>query len=276
MMKSKRTRVGPGSADREGWRSSLLWRRLATMRIEAEGAALTFAARLARENGWSAPHAAAVVEEYRRFLYLAAIAGPVTPSEDVDQAWHLHLSFTRHYWDVLCGEMLGTPLHHDPTEGGPAERAHYRRQYEETLARYRTIFGAAPPCEIWPDAATRFAARPLRIDTGRYWLLPKAPVKHLPLFAGAAMLVAACTTLAANSAGNSGSMVVLWILLMAAVVAVGVAVAASVAGRKKDDGGCSGGGGGGGCSGGGHHGDSGSGCGGSGCGGGGCGGGCGG
>jgi hypothetical protein len=270
MMNGERTRTGPGAADREGWRSSPMWQRLATMRIEAEGARLTFAARLARENGWSAAHAAAVVEEYRRFLYLAAIAGPVTPSEDVDQAWHLHLSFTRHYWEMLCGETIGTPLHHDPTEGGPAQWAHYHRQYEETLARYRAIFGAAPPCEIWPDAAARFAARPLRIDAGRYWLLPKAPVRRLPLFAGAAMLVAACTTLAANSAGESGPMVIVSILLLISFVAVGVAVALRGSSRKGDGGGC--GGGGGGCSSGGHHGDGGSGCG----GGGGCGGGCGG
>ena len=87
------------------WSSDPLWKALAAMRIEAGGAALTFAARLARENGWSAAHAAAVVEEYRRFLYLAATAGPVTPSEDVDQAWHLHLSYTRHYWEVPCGAV---------------------------------------------------------------------------------------------------------------------------------------------------------------------------
>lgn len=269
MIECERARTG------EDWRSSPIWRRIATMRIEAEGATLTFAARLARENGWSARHAAAVVEEYRRFLYLAATAGPVTPSEDVDQAWHLHLSYTRHYWEMLCGEILGRPLHHDPTEGGAGQRAHYHRQYEETLARYRTIFGAAPPYEIWPDAETRFAARPLRVDAGRYWLLPKAALGRLPLFAGAAMLVAACTTLAANSAGDFGPLVGISILLLVVVVAGGVAVSALGARRKKDDGGCSGGAGGG-CSGSGRHdGDGGSGCGSDG-GGGGCGGGCGG
>jgi hypothetical protein len=262
MIEGERVRTG------EGWRSSPLWRRIMTMRIEAKGAKLRFAARLARENGWSARHAAAVVEEYRRFLYLAATAGPVTPSEDVDQAWHLHLSYTRHYWDVLCGAIIGAPLHHDPTEGGPAERVLYHGQYEGTLARYRTVFGAAPPCDIWPDATTRFAARPLRIDAGQYWLLPKAAARRLPLLAGAAMLVAACTALAANGAGESGSMVIIPILLVIAFVAGAVAWAA----RKKDVGGCSGG-----CSGGGN--DRSGGCGSDGGGsdgGGGCGGGCGG
>ncbi|MEK6230809.1 MAG: hypothetical protein N2A42_03075 [Luteolibacter sp.] len=33
--------------------------------------------------------------EYKRFVALAMLAGhPVTPSEEVDQAWHLHLVYT--------------------------------------------------------------------------------------------------------------------------------------------------------------------------------------
>lgn len=261
MIEGERTRA------KEGWRSSPLWQRLATMRIEAQSAALTFAARLGRENGWSARHAAAVVEEYRRFLYLAAAAGPVTPSEDVDQAWHLHLSYTRHYWDVLCGAIIGMPLHHDPTEGGAGQRAHYRRQYEETLARYRTVFGAPPPRRVWPDAKTRFAARPLRVDAGRYWLLPRS----LPLLAFGALLVAACSTLAANSAGaGDDTLAIIPILVVIALFAGGLFLAGRGTARKRDDGGCSGG-----CSGGNHH-DGSGGCGSDGGGGGGCGGGCGG
>jgi hypothetical protein len=258
--------AGEGPRPGADWRSSPLWRRLATMRIEAVGAKLTFAGRLARENGWSARHAAAVAEEYRRFLYLAATIGPVTPSEDVDQAWHLHLSYTRHYWDVLCGEIIGRPLHHDPTEGGPAERAHYDRQYEETLTRYRMIFGAAPPCEIWPGAKTRFAARPLRIDAAQYWLVPKAPTMRLPVLAGAAGLLAACTALAANSVVEGGSSSGLWVLIIVlALTAAGVLAVRAISrdNRRGDGGGCSGGAGG--CSGSSHH-DSGGGCGG-GCGG---------
>src|SRR5262249_26133617 len=55
-----------------------------------ESPALPFAARLARENGWSRPHAERVIREYRRFVFLAVTAGfPVCPSEDVDAAWHL-------------------------------------------------------------------------------------------------------------------------------------------------------------------------------------------
>jgi len=105
--------------------------------FDPPGASLSFTARLARENGWNAGHAARVVREYRRFLLLAATgSNPVTPSDAVDQAWHLHLTYTRSYWDALCGDILGKPLHHGPTAGGSAEGLRYRDQYRATLARY--------------------------------------------------------------------------------------------------------------------------------------------
>lgn len=42
---------------------------------------------------------------------------PVTPSQDVDEVWHVHLTYLRDYWDVWCGRVLQRRLHHDPTEG---------------------------------------------------------------------------------------------------------------------------------------------------------------
>lgn len=95
-----------------------LWRRLAGFEVGAADAALTFTRRLARENRWSEAFARRVLEEYRRFVYLSMVAGrPMTPSDAVDQAWHLHLSYTRSYWQGLCRDVLGRPLHHEPTQG---------------------------------------------------------------------------------------------------------------------------------------------------------------
>jgi hypothetical protein len=60
--------------------------------------------RLMRENGWAGTFADPVVDEYGRLLYLTQVAdGPMTPSEAVDRAWHLHLTYTRSYWNDLCG-----------------------------------------------------------------------------------------------------------------------------------------------------------------------------
>lgn len=140
-----------------------LWPRIAAHTIGPDDAALTFAARLARENHWSLAHAERVIGEYKRFCYLAMTAGhEVTPSVAVDQAWHLHLTYSRDYWQTFCPQVLGGDLHHGPTKGGAAEAGRFYHQYAATLAAYEAAFGAAPPADIWPDARTRF-----RIDTGK-------------------------------------------------------------------------------------------------------------
>ena len=96
-----------------------LWQRIAAFEFDPVDAALPFSRRLARDNGWSDAFAQRAVEEYRRFVFLAMVAGhPVTPSDEVDQVWHLHLCYTRSYWEDLCGEVLPRPLHHGPTRGG--------------------------------------------------------------------------------------------------------------------------------------------------------------
>lgn len=141
-----------------------LWHRLEAHMIGPDDASLTFAARLARENRWSLAHAQAVIGEYKRFCYLAMTAGhEVTPSDAVDQAWHLHLTYTRDYWQEFCPKVLGTDLHHGPTRGGSAERGRFYHQYAATLAAYESAFGAAPPINIWPDARRRFTADPQSI-----------------------------------------------------------------------------------------------------------------
>lgn len=135
-----------------------LRQRLGRYDFDAADSALPFSARLARENGWELQHAYRVIEEYRRFVYLALRAGhPVTPPDAVDQAWHLHLLYTEDYWQRFCPQVLQQELHHMPTSGGDAERAKFRAWYARTLASYQTAFGEAPPEDIWPDVETRFA-----------------------------------------------------------------------------------------------------------------------
>ena len=69
-----------------------LWTKLQALELDQAGSAFRFSDRLARENGWSRAFALGAIEEYRRFIYLAATSPtPVTPSDVVDQVWHLHL-----------------------------------------------------------------------------------------------------------------------------------------------------------------------------------------
>lgn len=144
-----------------------LWKRLEDHSVGPQDAALSFAARLARENRWSEAHAARVILEYKRFCYLACTAGhEVTPSDAVDQAWHLHLTYSRDYWEVFCPQVLRAPLHHGPTAGGQVERERYYEQYADTLNSYETAFDEPPPPDIWPDAERRFKVDPrgLRVN----------------------------------------------------------------------------------------------------------------
>jgi hypothetical protein len=132
--------------------------------FDPPGSELTFTQRLARDNGWTGAFAARVIEEYKRFLILATtLEHPASPSDEVDQAWHLHLTHTRNYWQALCEGILGSPLHHDPSQGGAAELARHRAMYLRTLDDYRQVFDAAPPEDIWPDVDLRFRMRYRRV-----------------------------------------------------------------------------------------------------------------
>ena len=151
-----------------------VWQALEIYEIGPPDAALSFQARLARENRWSEAFAARVIDEYKRFCFLAVTAGhEVTPSDAVDQAWHLHLTYSRDYWQRFCPDVLGRDLHHGPTAGGGAEQARYFEQYARTLQSYEAAFGPAP-ADIWPDARRRFGRDPrgVRVHPGEVLFLP--------------------------------------------------------------------------------------------------------
>jgi len=162
-----------------------LLNRIQAFSFDEDECALPFVARLARENQWSDMHAERVLSEYRRFIFLAMVAGhPVTPSDEVDQVWHLHLLYTRSYWQRFCGEVLGRELHHDPTAGGRDEKSKFEHWYDRTLESYRRIFGG-PPQDIWPNAAIRFGEdlHFARVNTRRNCIIPMTWVR---VFYGAA------------------------------------------------------------------------------------------
>ena len=163
-----------------------LWHRIAAHTIGPPDASFSFAARLARENRWSLPHAERVIGEYKRFCYLAVTSGhEVTPSDAVDQAWHLHLTYTRDYWQEFCPNVLRADLHHGPTTGSAADRSRFYHQYAATLAVYEAAFGAAPPPDIWPGAAQRFIRDPrgVRVNLSGVILFPRRVALALGLTA---------------------------------------------------------------------------------------------
>jgi hypothetical protein len=151
-----------------------LWERIRAFPLDRPSA-FAFSERLARENGWALPYALRVGHEYKRFICLLALGfGPLTPSDQVDQAWHLHLIYTESYWKEFCGGVLGMEIHHGPTKGGAQERQRYNDLYGRTKACYREVFGEDAPEDIWPPHHIRFGEIVFtRVNRHRYWVLRK-------------------------------------------------------------------------------------------------------
>ncbi len=156
---------------------SLLWSKLESFSPDNPYEVLSFSQRLARENGWPPLFTERVIAEYKKFIFLCMISPqPVTPSDEVDQAWHLHLVYTKSYWNDLCKDILGKDIHHTPTEGGPAERDKFISYYESTLQLYRDKFGTEPPHDIWPPASIRFGGSDfIRANKETHWVIAKKP-----------------------------------------------------------------------------------------------------
>jgi len=174
--------------------SNKLFDEISNFKIDTGHDALTFTERLCRENKWTSFYAKRCVDEYKRFIYLAMVAEhPVTPSDQVDQVWHLHLTYTQSYWSELCEKTLKTSLHHGPTKGGLAESNKYRSQYQATLDSYNKVFNQRPSPDIWPSCQQRFrhADKFVRLNRAEYFLIWK-PSKSLLTIAALPIVLAAC------------------------------------------------------------------------------------
>lgn len=156
-----------------------LWNRIDAFDLDGLDATLPFTQRLARDNGWTPDYAARVVEEYKRFCYLALRAGhAVVPSHQIDQTWLLHLSYSRDYWDVFCATVLCADLHHSPARIGETEDAEHRREaYAETIDSYLRLSGERPPADIWPGAELLLneVESMRRVNTADYLILRRPP-----------------------------------------------------------------------------------------------------
>lgn len=225
-----------------------LWPRVRDFSFGDSDSELPFSERLARENGWTLEYAEQVILEYKRFIYLGVTCGhPVTPSDAVDQVWHLHLSYTRSYWEDLCEEVLGQKFHHGPTKGGVLENQKFHNWYEATLASYVKYFECEPPMEIWPTAIERFRfVEFCRIDRSRYWVLPK-PRLSLWGIIGFSIIPAGCVFAASNQTQEfPWGIVFLLILFIVGLRALSKLGTSRKKRKHRDSGGC--GSGGGGCS----------------------------
>lgn len=133
-----------------------IWDGIREFAIDDPGAVVKYSDKLQQTCHWTAPYTSRVIEEYRKFIFLCmALPRGASPSHDVDEAWHMHLTYTVNYWDGLCDKVLGKPLHHHPSRGGPTEKEKHISWYRETVKGYRYYFGEDPPRDIWPPPAAK-------------------------------------------------------------------------------------------------------------------------
>ena len=205
-----------------------LWTRIDGFPLDEHGVALPFSRRLARENRWTEAHTRRAIREYKHFMFLGCVADhPVSPSEDVDQVWHLHLVYTKSYWKDFCGEILKKPFHHNPTKGGVEESAKFEDWYAKTLESYRRFFGEEAPLDIWPPKSIH---RELKwVDTGSNWVIRK-PRPQTTLAVGCAGVLLATVGWSAaeidwlNVFDMRGPDFLLFYLIFAAVILIGAGI----------------------------------------------------
>jgi len=164
-------------------RAARLLQRIEAFGFDAPDEPLAFETRLADDHGWTLGYALAVADEYRRFLVLTQVAGrAVSPSPDVDEAWHLHLTRTAHY-ESFCAEVFGRFLHHAPARAG--EGAKHRDMYVATEQAYRAAFGFTAPPVIWPRVDQPLARQAVAVPG---WPVPWALRQGARLGAAAVLL----------------------------------------------------------------------------------------
>lgn len=176
-----------------------LWKKINNFQLDKEGISLSFSKRLARENGYSEQFAKEIVEEYKKFIFMCCVSEqPVTPSNLVDLAWHLHLTYTKSYWIDLCQNTVQQEIHHTPTEGGKFERSKFKGRYEYTLDLYERKFGYEPNIGIWENTEKRFEINFINVDKTQNWIIPKIYfIKNLKFILGflfCSFLFASCSS----------------------------------------------------------------------------------
>lgn len=130
-----------------------LWENIQTFAFDDPASGFPFSKKLQKENNWSSDFTSQAIEEYRKFIFLCCVLpNGASPSETVDQVWHLHLTYTTNYWISFCKNTLHKDIHHYPSKGGNTEQQKHKDWYRHTLEQYKLVFGTEPPESIWPSA----------------------------------------------------------------------------------------------------------------------------
>ena len=97
--------------------------------------------------------------EYRKFLVLVYFSnGDVYPSEQVDQVWRLHASYTQHY-RLTYQTFLERDFKYFDPNGYYHDTSNKGVFYSNSLSLYKAIFLIDTPGEVWETPENRFAPK---------------------------------------------------------------------------------------------------------------------
>jgi hypothetical protein len=117
-----------------------LWDTIVGFDLDRPAGEYSFSKRLAYENCWTASFTSQAILEYKKFMYLAATYEfMVSPSEIVDQVWHLHLIFTESYSELCL--LLGKQVQHIPSTHNKEDYLRFKQAKERTKEFYEKEFG---------------------------------------------------------------------------------------------------------------------------------------
>lgn len=208
-----------------------LWNKIDKLSLDDKNAQFTFSMRLARDRKWSLRFTEKAIREYKKFIYLSCVSNtPVTPSEEVDEVWHQHLTYTKSYWHDLCRDTVERQIHHNPTTGGLEEDQKFLEQYLATLDLYVREFDEKPGKSIWPSHEIRFNLVKSIIPSMDRVLHLSSNWKFRLI--GLSIMLSLATG-AAYAADETTSDNYLWIILVG-----GAIILAVVLGKNNNNGGC--------------------------------------
>ena len=114
---------------------------------------------------WSLEKHENVMNEYKRYLILILKHGNVAPSSDVDEVWHVHIWTSNKYASDCLTVLRRKFIHHAP-EKKPGPKSRSAKSFQNTLVKYKAVFGETAPIEIWGGKTDR------KTDRARCDLLP--------------------------------------------------------------------------------------------------------
>lgn len=127
--------------------NDLLWDKLKDYTFDKPNCEYSFSIRLAYENCWTENFVKGAIQEYKKFMYLAATYDEmVSPSEIADKVWHQHLIFSKSYQE-FCS-ILGKQIQHIPSTHHKDEFKNFKEAKERTEKLYHENFGEMPK-EYW-------------------------------------------------------------------------------------------------------------------------------